>query len=437
MDKKLSEMTLEELWELFPIILTEHQVYWKDWYEEEAGRLKDLLKADWEVRISHIGSTAVETIWAKPIVDILVEVPKDSDLEAVKAVLVQNGYICMSQGEKRISFNKGYTENGFAKRVFHLHLRYAGDNDELYFRDFLLKHSDVAKKYEALKLELWKKYEHDRDGYTAAKAEFVRKYTQLAMQDIKMIVTDLDGTYLKDDKSVSEYTKSVIDRLRAKGIKFVIATARPVRAVRDFLPEVQYDAGAFHNGAVIMEKAVRVGGMGVERATELIARILQERPKAHIAAEVDDWLYANFDAETIWPGIEYTYTADFAQITGMTADKLIIEAHSLEEMEQYQRFLPQELYLRLSENVIAMIMNQAATKSNSIRLLVERYGITMEQVVAFGDDYNDMDMLQACGRGIAVANALEAVKEVADEVCGSNAEDGMAKWLEKALLSQG
>lgn len=197
MGKKLSEMTLEELWELFPIILTEHQVYWKDWYEEEAVRLKDLLKADREVRISHIGSTAVETIWAKPIVDILVEVPKDSDLEAVKALLVQNGYICMSQGEKRISFNKGYTENGFAERVFHLHLRYAGDNDELYFRDYLLAHTDVAKEYETLKLELWKQCEHDRDGYTAAKAEFVRKYTELAKREafVEFLMKAKQNTY--------------------------------------------------------------------------------------------------------------------------------------------------------------------------------------------------------------------------------------------------
>lgn len=254
------------------------------------------------------------------------------------------------------------------------------------------------------------------------------------MQDIKMIVTDLDGTYLRDDKSISEYTKSVIAGLRAKGIKFVIATARPVRAVRDFLPDVQYDAGAFHNGAVIMEGDARIGGMGIEGATELIAKILQECPQAHIATEVNDWLYANFDAGTIWPGTEFTYTADFAQIVGMTVDKVIIEAHSLEEMEQYQKFLPEELYLRLSENVIAMIMNKSATKSNSIRLLAERYDVSMEQVVAFGDDYNDIDMLQACGRGIAVENALDAVKEVADEVCGGNNEDGLAKWLEKKLL---
>ena len=74
----------------------------------------------------------------------------------------------------------GYTENGFSEKVFHLHLRYAGDNDELYFRDYLIEHSDVAKEYEDLKLNLWKKYEHNRNAYTNAKTEFVKKYTEKA-----------------------------------------------------------------------------------------------------------------------------------------------------------------------------------------------------------------------------------------------------------------
>ncbi|MBE5731298.1 MAG: GrpB family protein, partial [Clostridiales bacterium] len=119
-------------------------------------------------------------IWAKPIIDILVEVPKESNLLDYKALLENNGYICMSQSEDRISFNKGYTENGFAERVFHLHLRYAGDNDELYFRDYLIEFPDIAKEYEKLKLSLWKEHEHNRDAYTNAKTEFVKKYTEKA-----------------------------------------------------------------------------------------------------------------------------------------------------------------------------------------------------------------------------------------------------------------
>ena len=84
-----------------------------------------------------------------------------------------------------MSFNKGYTEAGFAKKVFHLHLRYQGDHDELYFRDYLREHPEVAKDYEGLKLALWKAYEHNRDAYTDAKTDFIRKYTQQAKKDYK------------------------------------------------------------------------------------------------------------------------------------------------------------------------------------------------------------------------------------------------------------
>ena len=72
MGKKLSEMSLEELWQLFPIILTEHQECWKEWYLEEETLLKKVLPK--VQRISNIGSTAISSIWAKPVVDILVEV---------------------------------------------------------------------------------------------------------------------------------------------------------------------------------------------------------------------------------------------------------------------------------------------------------------------------------------------------------------------------
>ena len=178
MGKKLSEMTLEELWRLFPIFLTEHCEQWAEWYCEEENFLKNILPQS--AKINHIGSTAVDIIWAKPIIDILVEVPSGADMEALKDLIANSGYICMSQSADRISFNKGYTENGFAERVFHLHLRYAGDNDELYFRDYLREHPEVAKEYEVMKLELWKMFEHDRDGYTNAKAEFVKKITQEA-----------------------------------------------------------------------------------------------------------------------------------------------------------------------------------------------------------------------------------------------------------------
>lgn len=178
MKKKLSEMSLEELWQLFPILLTEHQDHWKDWYDEEKILLEEAIPN--ACRISHIGSTAISSICAKPIIDILVEIPNESDILSFKESIIQKGYICMSQSNTSISFNKGYTVDGFAERVFHLHLRYKGDNNELYFRDYLKEHPNAAKEYEDLKLKLWKDYEHDRDGYTNAKSDFVKQYTDQA-----------------------------------------------------------------------------------------------------------------------------------------------------------------------------------------------------------------------------------------------------------------
>lgn len=180
MSPSLEEMSLEELWQLFPIFLRKHQDECKDWYEEERLQLLSFLPEHQIVRLSHIGSTSVKTIWAKPIVDILLEIPKETDMAVMRNLLLQNGHLLMSESKGRMSFNKGYTPSGFAERVFHLHLRYEGDHDELYFRDYLQEHPAVAKDYEKLKLSLWKQYEHNRDAYTEAKTEFIKNYTEKA-----------------------------------------------------------------------------------------------------------------------------------------------------------------------------------------------------------------------------------------------------------------
>ena len=179
MDKKLSDMTLEEVWQLFPVTLTAHDPQWQVWYSDEAVNLKKLI-APRDCKIHHIGSTAVKTIFAKPTVDILVELRDKESLRAVADILCADGYIEMSSDATRISLNKGYTERGYAERVFHIHLRLDGDRDEIFFRDYLIAHPDVAARYERLKLDLQQKFKYDRDGYTAAKHDFISKATAAA-----------------------------------------------------------------------------------------------------------------------------------------------------------------------------------------------------------------------------------------------------------------
>ena len=91
--KKLTELSLDELWQLFPIPLTAHQDYWTDWYKEEAELLKERLPCI--ERISHIGSTAIKGIWAKPIIDILVEIPREEKVVDLKGTIERCGYIAL------------------------------------------------------------------------------------------------------------------------------------------------------------------------------------------------------------------------------------------------------------------------------------------------------------------------------------------------------
>lgn len=183
--KELYEMTLEELWELFPIILKEHNPEYKNWYDIEK---KILIKEfrNYILRINHIGSTAVDDLIAKPTVDILMEISKDSDISNLKERLVSMGWLLMNSTNSprfKQTYNKGYTKSGFAEKVYHLHVRYKDDWNELYFRDYLIEHDEAKRQYEKLKLSIWKKFEHDRDGYTEAKGEFILKITSIAREE--------------------------------------------------------------------------------------------------------------------------------------------------------------------------------------------------------------------------------------------------------------
>ena len=178
-ENQLQDLTLAELWELFPIVLTAHNPQWSVWAEEEMRLLSSLL-VKYHPIISHIGSTAIPDIQAKPIVDILVEISPDIEWQSITGIFERNGYICMSESETRISFNKGYTPAGYADKVFHVHVHRIGDNEEILFRDYLIAHPESAKEYETLKLSLLPEYRNNRDGYTEDKTEFVKKIVGLA-----------------------------------------------------------------------------------------------------------------------------------------------------------------------------------------------------------------------------------------------------------------
>lgn len=252
---------------------------------------------------------------------------------------------------------------------------------------------------------------------------------------VQMIVTDLDSTLLPKDKKLTAYTKQIITRAREKGILFVVATARPVRAAALLMPRDMYDAGIYHNGAVIWDETHRIGGVGIEKPVAVIHKLLEQVSDAKIAAECNDTLYCNFDSSEVWPDSEYIFTHDFQELSGLVADKLIVVTSDPEVIETCALCLPPELYIQSGEGTIGMIMNRGATKLEGIRILADIYRVPMESIAAFGDDYNDIEMLRACGTGVAVGNALPEVKQAADEMTADCEHNGVATWIEKHILS--
>jgi len=188
MNKSLNEMSNEELWRIFPIILSEHIPKWKENYLTEKMMIVQAVGIQYIVRINHYGSTSVPNLIAKPTIDILLEIKDDADIEKLVSSMQSVGYIYSEQPNNpapHMMFMKGYTPQGFKGQVFHVHVRYSGDWDELYFRDYLLVHPEIADEYGKLKMELQKKYEHDRYGYTHAKTDFIKRITKLARAEIQ------------------------------------------------------------------------------------------------------------------------------------------------------------------------------------------------------------------------------------------------------------
>ncbi|MDE6265256.1 MAG: GrpB family protein [Paramuribaculum sp.] len=243
MGKPLQDMTLEELWELFPIELAVYNPDWVNWADREIKDLSVIL-SDFCPALNHIGSTAIPGILSKPIVDILVEVPADASYSEIRDRLESNGYICMAEDKERINFNKGYTPDGYADKVFHIHVRRAGDNDEILFRDYLRNHPRAREEYEMLKSSLLPEYKNDRDGYTAAKTLFVRRIMCAAEKErdsmnngsaaapahycrrVEVEETVLvDGSYFPGDYELPEGyidENGTITLLRGEGLEFIM-----------------------------------------------------------------------------------------------------------------------------------------------------------------------------------------------------------------------
>lgn len=156
----------------FPIKLVKYNSEWTSWYEDEKTNLLDKLKK-YKVTLYHIESTAIANIYSKDIIDIILEIYKSDDFDSIMDILNVEWELRWKEDDKAFLV-KGYGDNGFQAKVYHLHVRRKGDIEEVKFRDILIENPKIAKQYERLKLDLKLTYKYDREGYTAGKTKFIR-----------------------------------------------------------------------------------------------------------------------------------------------------------------------------------------------------------------------------------------------------------------------
>ena len=253
---------------------------------------------------------------------------------------------------------------------------------------------------------------------------------------IQLIVTDLDNTLLNDHKEVSRYSADILKKCREKGILIAFATARPERATQSMQKSIRPDYVIANNGATISHKGAAIYNKAIE--PDILEDLLQKlgtlEDVACITVEAGDCLYTNFSAVP-WDNENWnTVYHDFHQPFEKPVPKVSVESGNMQAVRTLIAAWPHlHLYHNSGENW-CQIMHEDATKMNAVRRIASLARIPAANTAAFGDDFNDIDMIRCCGIGIAVANATETVRQAADHICAANNEDGVAKWLNGHLL---
>lgn len=252
--------------------------------------------------------------------------------------------------------------------------------------------------------------------------------------EYKLIVCDLDGTLLRDGKTISAYTRGVLARCREKGAVFLASTARPPRAVSIF--QLEADGALCHNGGVALLGGEIVWEQGMDPAltVRLAGRLLGLFPGVRLSAESGGELFANFDPTAVWPQCPYV-PCDFTSLPSRPVEKLLVGLENPAQADALRELLPEGLAMQVADGNLAMIQPRGIDKGRALWAVCEKLEISPSLAVAFGDDLNDIPMLQTAGTGIAVANALPEVKAAANGLCLSNQEDGPARWLEEHVLA--
>ncbi|HEV7381584.1 MAG TPA: GrpB family protein [Dyadobacter sp.] len=187
MKNDLKELKKEDWNTLFPVELFDHDPQWKNIFEEERQRITSFTSSKGIFKIEHFGSSSVPHIKAKPYIDMLIEISRESLFdENLIAKFEDSGYTYFKVPQRDdidayMSFGKGYNLNGKKEQIFHIHMCPAENVmwSQIKFRDYLIANPAKAKQYESLKVELATQFRNDRGAYLLGKADFIRETMNL------------------------------------------------------------------------------------------------------------------------------------------------------------------------------------------------------------------------------------------------------------------
>ncbi len=256
----------------------------------------------------------------------------------------------------------------------------------------------------------------------------------------KAVFSDIDGTLLNSQHQITPKTEEAIKNILKQGIPFIPVSARPPYAITPYTKQLGAQHGMIcYSGALILDKNL----------TALYSVTLEPQDLQKLNALLADFAHLSIShyAGLDWfcNDVNNNWIKQESEITGLNAKLLqgnltdvhkILVMGSAEEIQTVEPVLKQalpHLSIHRSKDEYLEIMNPAATKAKAIQFMAQHLGISAEQVIAFGDNFNDLDMLQYAGLSIAMGNAPDAIKQVAKEVTATNNEDGIALVLNRVF----
>jgi Cof subfamily protein (haloacid dehalogenase superfamily) len=274
-----------------------------------------------------------------------------------------------------------------------------------------------------------------------------------------LFVTDLDGTLLRDDATLSERSRAALEQMLAEGVPISLATARSIVSIREILGDLPLNLPVIENNGAYLSDLWTGEHFLIHSLPEDSPEEILTMGIAHscmpIVTSTDGWNDHLTCEGALNEGMEwyvenrshyrdsrYREVRDIREaferrVTGFT---FIEKRGVLEQLHADLRsHLDGRLMMDLYENRYSRgwwwltVQDVAVSKGHGLRALAERLGIDLADTVAFGDAANDIPMLEAAGHGVAVANALDEVKAVADEVIGSNEDDSVVGWVEGVI----